>query len=396
MWRHVAANAITFLMVALFLVGGLIIWGKGQYDAPGPLSQAVCVQVQSGSTMRRVSADLAEQGAVSSAAIFRIGADYEEKTGELKAGSFLIEPEATMKEIVDVITRGGASTCGTEIVYRIGVNRVSVQVRELDPATNRFAELAQFDQGTDDVPAEYTETRDKADVRFRVAMAEGVTSWQVVNALSNMDILEGSVEETPPEGSLAPDSYEVRKGDDRGALIARMQSAQETLLAAAWEARVEDLPIESPEELLILASIIEKETGVAEERRQVASVFVNRINQGMRLQTDPTVIYGITRGEGVLGRGLRRSELRAETPWNTYVIAGLPPTPIANPGRESLMAAANPDETPYIFFVADGTGGHAFAVTLDEHNRNVAAWRQIEAEQGAEAAGNASTGGTDN
>jgi len=393
MWRHVAANAITFLMVVLFLTGGLIIWGKGQYDAPGPLTQAVCVQVESGSNMRRVSQNLAEQGAVSSAAIFRIGADYEEKTGSLKAGSFLIEPETAMRDIVDVITRGGASTCGTEIVYRIGVNRVSVQVRELDPATNKFAELAQFDQGTGEVPAAYTQTRDQADVRFRVAVAEGVTSWQVVNAISGMDIMEGDAGDVPFEGSLAPDSYEVRKGDDRATLLARMSAAQEILLAAAWEARAEDLPIKTPEELLILASIIEKETGVSDERRQVSSVFVNRINQGMRLQTDPTVIYGITKGVGVLGRGLRRSELRGETAWNTYVIPGLPPTPIANPGRASLMAAAQPDETPYIFFVADGTGGHAFAVTLDEHNRNVAEWRKIEAAQGAAAAGNASTGG---
>jgi len=388
MWRHVAANAITFLMVALFLVGGLIMWGKSEYDAPGPLTQAVCVQVKSGTNMRSVSKNLAEQGAVSSASIFRIGADYEKKTSQLKAGSFLVEPETSMQSIVDIITRGGASTCGTEIVYRVGVNNVSVQVRELDPATNRFAELAEFTPGTDAVPAAYTETRDEADVRFRVAVAEGVTSWQVVNALQSMDILEGTVAATPAEGSLAPDSYEVRKGDDRATLIARMQSAQETLLAAAWEARDEDLPIDSPEDLLTLASLVEKETGVADERRQVASVFVNRINQGMRLQTDPTVIYGITRGEGVLGRGLRRSELRAETEYNTYVIPGLPPTPIANPGRASLMAAAQPDETPYIFFVADGTGGHAFAVTLDEHNRNVAEWRKIEAERAAQSGNN--------
>jgi UPF0755 protein len=370
-------------MVTLFLTGGLIMWGKAQYDAPGPLSQAVCVQVKSGSNMRRVSKDLVEQGAVSSASIFRIGADYEEKTGQLKAGSFLVEPEATMKDIVDVITRGGASTCGTEIVYRIGVSRVSVQVRELDPATKRFAELATFTQGVDEVPTEYSQMRDQADVRFRVAVAEGVTSWQVVNAISSMDVMDGTVATVPPEGSLAPDSYEVRKGDDRGALLARMSAAQEKLVAAAWEARSDELPIDSPEELLILASLIEKETGVSDERRQVSSVFVNRINKGMHLQTDPTVIYGITKGEGVLGRGLRRSELRAETPYNTYVIAGMPPTPIANPGRASLMAAANPDETPYIFFVADGTGGHAFAVTLDEHNRNVAVWRQIEAERAA-------------
>jgi len=388
MWRHVAANAITFLMVGMFLLGGLIMWGKTEYDAPGPLAEAVCVQVKSGSNMRRVSKNLAEQGAVRSASIFRIGADYEEKTGQLKAGSFLIEPEATMKQIVDTITRGGASTCGTEIVYRIGVNRVSVQVRELDPATNRFAELATFTQGKDAVPPEYTKTRDQADVRFRIAMAEGVTSWQVVNAISGMDIMDGTVAATPPEGSLAPDSYEVRKGDDRAALLARMTSAQEARLAEAWAERADDLPITSPEELLILASIVEKETGVSDERRQVASVFVNRLNQGMRLQTDPTVIYGITRGEGVLGRGLRRSELRAETEYNTYVIPALPPTPIANPGLASLMAAAQPDETPYIFFVADGTGGHAFAVTLDDHNRNVAVWRQIEAERAAASENN--------
>jgi len=300
----------------------------------------------------------------------------------------LVEPETSMSEIVDIITRGGASTCGTEIVYRIGVNNVSVQVRELDPATNRFAELAQFTPEVDETPEIYAEMRDEADVRFRIAMAEGVTSWQVVNALSSMDIMEGVVAETPAEGALAPDSYEVRKGDDRAALIARMEAAQTALLAQAWEARDPDLPIDSPEELLTLASIIEKETGVSGERGQVASVFVNRMNQGMRLQTDPTVIYGITKGEGVLGRGLRRSELREATPYNTYVIEGLPPTPIANPGRASLMAAAQPEDTPYIFFVADGTGGHAFAVTLDEHNRNVAAWRVIEAERAAAAEGN--------
>ncbi|MEO1362941.1 MAG: endolytic transglycosylase MltG, partial [Pseudomonadota bacterium] len=167
----------------------------------------------------------------------------------------------------------------------------------------------------------------------------------------------------------------------------QMREQQELLVSAAWEARDADVPLESPEELLILASIIEKETAVAEERGRVSSVFVNRLNQGMRLQTDPTVIYGVTRGQGVLGRGLRRSELRAATPWNTYVIQGLPPTPIANPGRASLMAAGQPDATDFIFFVADGTGGHAFAETLDEHNRNVARWREIEAERQQESDG---------
>ena len=395
MWRHIASNAVTFLVVAVFLLGGAILWGQNQYTSAGPLDQAICLRVDPGSNMRRVSENLASQGAVSSATIFRVGADYEEKTQALKAGSFLVEPGASMAQIVDQVTRGGASTCGTEVVYRIGVNRVSVQVRELDPATNRFVERAQFNPAEDEVPAVYAEKKAQGDTRFRIAVAEGVTSWQVVNALETIDVLEGPSGEVPAEGALAPDSYEVRTGDDRAQVIARMASAQERFIAEAWEARDADLPIESPEDLLTLASIIEKETGVAEEREQVASVFVNRLNQGMRLQTDPTVIYGITKGEGVLGRGLRRSELRAETPWNTYVIDGLPPTPIANPGRASLMAAAQPAETDFIFFVADGTGGHAFAVTLAEHNENVARWRQIEAERGSEAAGNASTGGTD-
>ncbi|MGR3547140.1 MAG: endolytic transglycosylase MltG, partial [Roseovarius sp.] len=168
----------------------------------------------------------------------------------------------------------------------------------------------------------------------------------------------------------------------RESVLTRMTEAQAVILAAAWQGRAEGLPLKSAEEALILASIIEKETGVADERRQVASVFVNRLNRGMRLQTDPTVIYGVTEGKGVLGRGLRQSELRGATPWNTYVIEGLPPTPIANPGRASIEAAVNPDSTDYVFFVADGTGGHAFAETLDEHNRNVARWRQIEAERG--------------
>ncbi|MBV47296.1 MAG: endolytic transglycosylase MltG [Sulfitobacter sp.] len=393
MWRHIASNAVTFLIVALFLLGGVIMWGRGQYSAPGPLTQAICLQVERGSNMRTVGDNLVAQDAVTSASIFRIGAEYQNKTRALKAGSFLIPPDASMQEIVDTVTRGGASTCGTEVVYRIGVNRISTQVRELDPATNRFEERAEFTPGVDEVPEVYTRTKAQADTRFRIAMAEGVTSWQVVEGLKAIDMLTGTVAEVPAEGILAPDSYEVTEGEDRNEVISLMIASQEKRLAAAWDARDPGLPVESPEELLILASIIEKETGVPEEREQVASVFVNRLNQGMRLQTDPTVIYGITKGQGVLGRGLRRSELRGETPFNTYVIPGLPPAPIANPGRASLMAAAQPAKEDFVFFVADGTGGHAFAVTLEQHNANVARWRKIEAERGAEAAGNASTGG---
>jgi len=381
MWRHIASNAVTFLIVALFLLGGAILWGQGQYRGEGPLAQAICLKVDRGSTMSRVSDNLAEQGAILSPSVFRIGADYEDKTNQLKAGSFLVPENASMEEIVSIITRGGASSCGTEVVYRIGVTRATVQVRQLDPSTNRFVEKASFNPEEEEAPAEYTRVRGESDTRYRVALAEGVTSWQVVEELKSVDLLSGDVAEVPAEGMLAPDSYEITANDTRAQLIQRMLDAQQRRIAEVWAQRRDDVPLKSPEEMLTLASIIEKETGVAEERRQVASVFINRLNQGMKLQTDPTVIYGVTRGEGVLGRGLRRSELRRETPWNTYVIDGLPPTPIANPGLASLRAAVDPDETPYIFFVADGTGGHAFAVTLAEHNANVARWRQIEAER---------------
>ncbi|MCI5095576.1 MAG: endolytic transglycosylase MltG [Rhodobacteraceae bacterium] len=381
MWRSLASNMLTFLVVALFLSGGVVLWGKSQYSSEGPLDTAICLRVERGSNMVRVSRDLESQGAISSGAIFRLGADYTDKSGRLKAGSFLVQPGTSMEEIVDQITRGGASTCGTEIVYRIGVTRASAQVRELDPATNRFVEKADFILGSEEVPAEYTETRAQSDTRYRIALAEGVTSWQIVEALKAVDVLEGEPGERLGEGLLAPDSYEVVPGTQRAAVLQEMLDRQQQRIQAVWQNRQADLPLASPEEMLVLASIIEKETGVAEERGLVSSVFINRLNRGMRLQTDPTVIYGLTRGEGILGRGLRQSELRKITPWNTYVIDGLPPTPIANPGLASLEAAVAPDVSNFVFFVADGTGGHAFAETLAEHNRNVAKWRQIEAER---------------
>jgi len=385
MWRHVASNFLTFLVVAVFLLAGVILWGQSRYDAEGPLAQSICLRVDRGSNMRQVSQELQERGVITSGALFRIGARYGDKDDDLKAGSWLIPAGASMAEVTDLITRGGASTCGTEVVYRIGISRLRTEVRELDPATENYVEVAEFDLLGDTAPPErYAQVVTKADTRHRITVAEGVTSWQVVNALEEIEVLEGEVESIPPEGSLAPFSYEVELGDSRLGLLERMRDIQKTRLAAAWEARDEDLPLESPAEALILASLIEKETGLPDERETVASVFVNRLKRGMRLQTDPTVIYGITKGQGTLGRGLRQSELRRATPYNTYVIEGLPPTPIANPGEASLMAAVNPADTDYVFFVADGSGGHAFAETLAEHNRNVARWREIEAERDAD------------
>jgi UPF0755 protein len=380
MWRSIASNALTLGIVVLVLVAGALGWAQRQYVGPGPLDASICYRVEPGANMARVSRDLLAEGAVSSGAIFRVGADYAGKADLLKAGSFLIPQGASMAEIVDIVTRGGASTCGTEVILRVGVASAEVLVRELDPATQRFNEVASFVPGGE-VPAEYAAVRVQADTRFRVALAEGTTVWQVVESLKAADFLTGEVATLPPEGMLAPDSYEVQAGADRAELVARMQAAQEARIAEVWAERVEGLPIETPEEALILASIIEKETAVPEERPRVAAVFVNRLRQGMRLQTDPTVIYGVTNGQGVLGRGLRQSELQRETPWNTYVIEGLPPTPIANPGIESLQAAVDPEASDYVFFVArtlDPADGHAFARTLDEHNRNVAAYRTLQ------------------
>lgn len=383
MWRNVASNALTLFIVVLVLMSGLLTMGRKMYNDPGPLAQSVCFKVERGATLSAVSQGLAQAGAISDARIFRIGANYGGQADDLKFGSYLIRPGASMVEIVALVTAGGQSTCGQEVNYVIGVASATVRLQRLDPASDRYVEVVKFNPGVDAVPVEYTEAAADADLRWRVTLAEGVTSWNVVEALKAADFLVGDVTAVPPEGTLAPESYDVVKGTDRSELLAQMTARQTATLAELWATRAEGLPYKTPQEALIMASIVEKETGIAAERKQVASVFLNRLAQGMKLQTDPTVIYGVTKGQGILGRGLRQSELRRETPWNTYVIDGLPATPIANPGRLSIEAALNPDTTPYIFFVADGTGGHAFAVTLEEHNVNVAKWRAIEAEQGA-------------
>lgn len=381
MWKHIAANAMTLLIVGLVVLIGVVAMGQRSFQTPGPLTEAICLRVEPGSNLRAVARTLDEQGAITSPALFRMGAQYDGRASQLRFGSYLVPAGASMVEILDLVTRGGASTCGTEVVLRIGVTRVEYKVRELDPATNRFAEVVSLPLDTTEFPPEYRTVADQRDTRFRIAIAEGATSWQIWTALNGAEFLSGELPDIPDEGSLAPDSYEVRRNADRAELVSQMQDRQSRILARAWEGRVDGLPLASPEEALILASIVEKETGIAGERGLVASVFINRLNEPMRLQTDPTVIYGITRGQGVLGRGLRRSELDGNTPYNTYRIDGLPPTPIANPGRASIEAVLNPDQSEYLFFVADGTGGHAFAATLAEHNRNVSRWRQIEAER---------------
>lgn len=379
MWRSLASNALTLFIVIFVLVAGLITWGKEKYVEPGPLTQTICFKVGKGATMSAVSAALQQQGAVSDARIFRIGAEYSGKSGQLKFGSYLVPPGSSMLAVADLLTTSGQSTCGQDVNLRIGVAGAEVVLRAYDAATAGYAEVAKFDPAVGPVPQVYLDAQADSDLRWRVTLAEGVTSWQVVESLKAADFLTGDVKSVPPEGTLAPQSYEVDKGADRLALLDEMTARQTAILNELWAARADGLPYKTPQDAMIMASIVEKETGVADERAKVASVFLNRLAQGMKLQTDPTVIYGVTKGQGILGRGLRQSELRKETPWNTYVISGMPATPICNPGRAAIEAALQPENTDLLFFVADGTGGHAFAATLAEHNKNVAKYRALQA-----------------
>src|SRR5260370_902953 len=215
-------------------------------------------------------------------------------------------------------------------------------------------------------------------VQHAVTVPEGLTSEQIVARLTDNDIFTGSVREIPREGTLLPETYKFPRGTTRDQVIQRMQQAQKRVLAEISARRSQDVPIKSPEQLVVLASIVEKETGKADERSRVAAVFVNRLRQKIKLQSDPTIIYGLVGGKGTLARPINRSEIQQPSPYNTYVIHGLPPGPIANPGRASLEAAANPARPRDLFFVADGTGGHAFTETYDQHQKNVAKLRAVE------------------
>ena len=377
MWRSAASNLISLLVVLMLLFGGLGLTAKSFYTSAGPLETPVCVRIPSGSSFRTISEDLEKKGALHSAWFFRVGVRYQEKETKLKAGSFLIPINASMQDISNIVTKGGANTCGTEIVYSVGIVSTTIRVRELNPKTSQLEEKYVF-KSNDQQPKTFNSFVNDKSTRHRIVVAEGATSWRIVQALNEISYLAGDIKETPREGSLAPDSYEFGQKDSRLTILKRMEVKQDNVLQEAWQSKMDGLPLATPEEALILASIIEKETGLKSERRVIASVFINRLKKGMPLQTDPTVIYGITKGREILGRGLRQSELRKDTPWNTYLRGGLPPTAIANPGAESIFAALNPDDTEFIFFVADGTGGHAFSTNLIDHNKNVAKWREFE------------------
>jgi UPF0755 protein len=239
-------------------------------------------------------------------------------------------------------------------------------------------------------------------IEHKVTLAEGLTSYQIVQKLLAHPELKGEITTIPPEGSLLPDTYRFGRNDTRQDIIERMQAAQAKFLAKVWATRDEDIFVTTPEEAMILASIVEKETGRADERPLIASVFENRLKKNMRLQSDPTIIYGLVGGKGALDGPIMQQDLDRQTPYNTYQINGLPPTPIANPGRASIEAVLRPAKTKDLYFVADGTGGHVFAASLDEHNRNVFKWRKVEREirareaeeAAAKAAQEAAAGGT--
>lgn len=323
MVKHLAANLLTLLFVGLLALAGFIVVGIQSFSAEGPLEQPTRVVLDRGVGLNQASSVLEEAGVIESGTVFRLGARYKGLDRELKFGEYEIPAKASMEEVLEIIVSGRS-------------------------------------------------------IEYKITAAEGLTSWEIVELLKASDLLTGEIDEVPPEGSLAPDTYFIQKGSSRAALLARMQAAQTKIVEEAWAARNPDTPLRSPEEAVVLASIIEKETGVGAERAEVAGVFVNRMNRGMRLQSDPTIIYGITNGQGPLDRPIRRSDISRPTKYNTYVIDRLPPGPIANPGRDAIMAAVQPADTEYFYFVADGTGGHAFARTLAEHNRNVAEWRKIE------------------
>ncbi|MEM0977283.1 MAG: endolytic transglycosylase MltG [Pseudomonadota bacterium] len=328
--RHIAANFLTLLVLGMIGLYAAVEWGRSEYRSDGPLAEPLVFTVERGARLTSVADRLQDDGAITNSTIFGLGARYSELADDLKFGEYEIPAGASMEEIMALLASG---------------------------------------RGID----------------YKVTIPEGFSTFQVIARLNAVEDLEGEVTISPAEGAIAPDTYSYQRGDSRDSVLQKMMDRQVEILAEEWDLRQADLPYETPEEALIMASIIEKETGVGSERDVVAAVFVNRLRQGMKLQTDPTVIYGLTLGRESLGRGLRRSELARRTPYNTYIIPALPPTPIANPGRAAINAAMNPAESSYLFFVADGTGGHAFAETLVEHNANVRKWRQIEAERRAAA-----------
>ncbi|MFP3943666.1 MAG: endolytic transglycosylase MltG [Alphaproteobacteria bacterium] len=322
--------SVGVLIAAIIGVFLAYYYWQQAYTAPGPVAAEgadhTIFSVERGMPLGAIARSLERRGLISDSFVFTIGVRLSGGAGNMKAGEYAIPSQATMKEIARILRDGDA-------------------------------------------------------ILHKLTVAEGLTVAQVLRMVEEHKALSGELTLKPAEGTLMPETYLFQRGMPRDELIEKMRQKKLSFLDEMWEKRSDNLPFDTPYEALILASIVEKETGVASERPLVASVFINRLRKGMRLQSDPTIIYGITGGEP-LGRRIRRSELERETPYNTYKVSGLPPTPIANPGRDSIEAVLSPPDTDYIYFVADGSGGHAFASSLSEHNRNVAKWRTVQRERG--------------
>src|SRR5450631_3921576 len=315
---------ITIVLVLMIGAGGIYVYGKQKIEAPGPLQEDKVVNIPARAGMTDIADILQREGVIDNNRWAFIGSVFALKArSDLKPGEYAFQKNASLRDVIGTIVEGKV-------------------------------------------------------VQHAVTIPEGLTSEQIVARLMENDIFSGNIREIPAEGTLLPETYKFPRGTTREQVIARMQQTQKRVLAEIWERRNPDIPVKSPDQLVTLASIVEKETGKPDERSRVAAVFVNRLRQKIKLQSDPTIIYGLVGGKGTLGRPIKRSEIQQPSPYNTYVVDGLPPGPIANPGRASLEAAANPARTRDLFFVADGTGGHAFTETYDQHQKNVAKLRTME------------------
>lgn len=324
------SGTLTTLVLIFVGLAASFAFAKYMFDKPGPLPHSDVIAIPKGEGLSAIANRLERKNIIIDKRLFKAAVMYFGVQNKLKAGEYEIPKQSSMREVIDRLLEGKS-------------------------------------------------------ILHSLPFPEGMTSQQLVDRMNANTILTGEITEIPAEGSMLPDTYRFTRGMDRTELIKRMQAAQEKFIDKIWNDRQADLPIKTKAEALTLASIVEKETGIAGERPHIAGVFMNRLNQGIRLQSDPTIIYGIVGGVGKLGRGIRRSEIDKHTPYNTYQIDGLPPTPIANPGRAAIKAVLNPKTTEDIYFVADGTGGHIFAKTLKQHQSNVRNWRQIEKKRKLEA-----------
>lgn len=324
--RRFLRRVFVVLVVALVAGSAAFLWGKRELQRPGPLAAQTTVILPQGTGLEAIARQLAEAGVLDRPWLFVLAARLSDAARDLRAGEF---------------------------AFPAGISAIGAMELLLSGRT----------------------------VVRRLTVPEGITTSQVLDLVAASEGLVGEVGDVPGEGTLLPETYHFSYGDSRSDMVARMAAAMTSVLRELWDARVGDLPFSTRQEALALASIVEKETALPEERPHIAGVFVNRLRRGMRLQSDPTVVYALTQGAGPLDRPLTHADLDIASPFNTYRVSGLPPSPIANPGRAAIAAVLDPLATDDFYFVANGSGGHVFARTLGEHNRNVARWRRLRAER---------------